>query len=307
MKRHFDIIGAPFNQLGFVTTQENTVDGLRRMDEMSWVGLTDWIKVRNDRWGADIIDQGDVVISDEVHSLISFGNKDEALRVYAHDLTIKVLASYKNNRVPITIGGDHSIAMGTIQAVLSHYQKGKNKKIAIVWVDAHADCNNTRDSNLHGKPLALLMNQYPHNGWSIPSGITLNPQDVFYVGVRDLMPCEHQLIQKLNMTSFDMMCIEQQGFHVVVRTLMEKLERAYDGIYLSFDYDVLDGSLFRACATPNVGGLTAREALYLVHSIASSDKFIGAEFVEYMPERDSSGVSKELMVKLVDAAWGFKS
>lgn len=307
MKRHFDIIGAPFNQLGFVTTQENTVDGLRRMDEMSWVGLTDWIKVRNDRWGADIIDQGDVVISDEVHSLISCGNKDEALRVYAHDLTIKVLASYKNNRLPITIGGDHSIAMGTIQAVLSHYQKGKNKKIAIVWVDAHADCNNTRDSNLHGKPLALLMNQYPHNGWSIPSDITLNPQDVFYVGVRDLMPCEHQFIQKLNMTSFDMMCIEQQGFHVVVRTLMEKLERVYDGIYLSFDYDVLDGSLFRACATPNVGGLTAREALYLVHSIASSDKFIGAEFVEYMPERDSSGVSKELMVKLVDAAWGFKS
>ncbi|UHJ63259.1 hypothetical protein [Vibrio furnissii] len=97
MKRHFDIIGAPSNQLGFVTTQENTVDGLRRMDEMSWVGLTDWIKVRNDRWGADIIDQGDVVISDEVHSLISFGNKDEALRVYAHDLTIKVLASYKRS------------------------------------------------------------------------------------------------------------------------------------------------------------------------------------------------------------------
>ncbi|MEH0390388.1 arginase family protein [Vibrio mimicus] len=307
MKRHFDIIGAPFNQLGFVTTQENTVDGLRRMDEMSWVGLTDWIQVRNDRWGADIIDQGDVEISDEVYSLISCGSKDEALRIYAHDLKRKVLESYSNNRIPITIGGDHSIAVGTVQAVLSHYQKDKGKKIAIVWVDAHADCNNTLDSNLHGKPLALLMNQYVHNGWSIPQEIALQPQDVFYVGVRDLMQCEHQLIKKLNMTNIDMMCIEQQGFNVVVRTLMEKLENEYDGIYLSFDYDALDGSLFRACATPNVGGLTARESLYLVHSIASSDKFIGAEFVEYMPERDANGVSKELMVKLIDAALGFKS
>lgn len=307
MKRHFDIIGAPFNQLGFVTTQENTVDGLRKTDQMSCIGLTDWMQIRNGRWDADIIDRGDVEVSDEINALIYSGNKDEVLRVYSHHLKTKVLESYTNNRLPITIGGDHSIAVGTIQAVLSHYQKEKGKKIAIVWVDAHADCNNTLDSNLHGKPLALLMNQYLHNGWSISCDIALNPQNVFYVAIRDLMQCEYQLINKLNMTSFDMMSIEQQGFNVIVQTLMDKLESEYDGIYLSFDYDALDGSIFRACATPNVGGLTARESLHLVYSIASSDKFIGAEFVEYMPERDKTGVSKELMVKLVDAVWGFKS
>ena len=307
MTSHFDIIGAPFNQLGFVTSQENTVDGLRRMNEISSVGLTDWIQIRNDRWGADIIDQGDVEVSDEVHDLISRGNKDEALRIYSSHLKEQVLGSYMNNRVPIIIGGDHSIAVGTIQAALSHYQKNRGKKIAIVWVDAHADCNNTLDSYLHGKPLALLMNQYAHNGWSVPYDVALKPQDVFYVGLRDLMLCEYELIERLKITNFDMMCIEQKGFNTVVGTLMERLESEYDGIYLSFDYDALDGSLFRACATPNVGGLTARESLYLVHSIASSDKFIGAEFVEYLPERDSSGASKELMIKLIDAVWGFKS
>jgi arginase len=76
---------------------------------------------------------------------------------------------------------------------------------------------------------------------------------------------------------------------------------------LSFDYDALDGSIYRACATPNVGGLSAREAIHLVYSVASSPKFVGADFVEYMPELDDNGVSKELMIKLIDAVWGFRS
>lgn len=69
---------------------------------------------------------------------------------------------------------------------------------------------------------------------------------------------------------------------------------------MSFDYDALDGSIFRACATPNVGALTAREALHLVHTISFSSKF-----VEYLPERDSNGVSEGLIVKVIDSVWGF--
>ncbi|MGF1688290.1 arginase family protein [Photobacterium japonica] len=307
MKKGFDIIGAPFNQLGCVTTEQNTVDGLRDMDERSWVGLTDWIQVRTQRWGSDIVDVGDVVVTSDVKNLIQNGHKDKALFNYANDVKSTLLASYQNNRIPITIGGDHSIAVGTLQATMEFYQKEKGKKVAVVWVDAHADINNSLDSNLHGKPLALLTNQYPHNDWNIPSDSAVNPKDIYYIGVRDVMRNEFDLINELNMTNYDMSFIEKHGFNAVVDVLMAKLEQDYDHIYLSFDYDALDGSIFRACATPNVGGLTAREALHLVHTLSSSPKFVGADFVEYMPELDNNGMSKEFMVKLIDAVWGFRS
>ncbi|KJG53502.1 arginase [Photobacterium kishitanii] len=305
MSKSFDIIGAPFNQLGFVTTKENTVNGIRRMDETSWIGLTDWIQVRNSRWHSDIVDTGDVPITLDVQELIDSDRKDAALQLYSSQLKSKLLETYHSGRIPITIGGDHSIAVGTLQATMEYYQRDKKEKVAIVWVDAHADINNSLDSNLHGKPLALLMNQYPYNDWDIPSDIAVNPEDVYYIGVRDLMRNEFDLINELNITNYDMPFIEKYGFNAVVEILMEKLEQDYDRVYLSFDYDALDGSIFRACATPNVGGLTAREALHLVHTISSSPKFVGADFVEYLPERDSNGVSKELMVKLIDSVWGF--
>lgn len=303
----FDIIGAPFNQLGCVTTDQNTVDGLRELDDKSWVGLTDWIQVRTQRWGADIVDLGDVIVTTDIKNALDSDHKDKALMDYADTLKNKVLESYHHGRIPITIGGDHSIAVGTLQATMAFYQQQQGKKVAIVWVDAHADINNSLDSNLHGKPLALLMNLYPYNEWNMPADITINADDIYYIGVRDLMRNEYDLINELNITNYDMAFIEKYGFNAVVQMLMEKLERDYDHIYLSFDYDALDGSIFRACATPNVGGLTAREALHLVDSISSSDKFVGADFVEYMPELDDSGVSKELMVKLIDAVWGFRS
>ncbi|SKC31049.1 Arginase [Photobacterium piscicola] len=307
MKKGFDIIGAPFNQLGCVTTDKNTVDGLREMDEGSWVGLTDWIQVRTQRWASDIIDIGDVAVTSDVKHFIDHGDKDNALLNYTNSLKSTLLKSYQNNRIPITIGGDHSIAVGTLQATMEFFQKGKGKKVAVVWVDAHADINNSLDSNLHGKPLALLMNQYPYNEWNMPADIAINPQDVYYIGIRDVMRNEFDLINELNITNYDMAFIEEHGFNNVIKSLMTTLEQDYDHIYLSFDYDALDGCIFRACATPNVGGLTAREALRLVYMLASSPKFIGADFVEYMPELDDNGISKELMVKLIDAVWGFRS
>lgn len=306
MTNKFDIIGAPFNQLSFVTTNKNTLDFLREMDKKTGVGLSDWIDVRNSRWQADIKDVGDVVVTDEIQALVDLGQKDAALHEYSQLLKLKLMQSFHAGRIPITIGGDHSIAVGSLQAVLQYYQQQRAKKVAVIWVDAHADCNASLDSNLHGKPLAILMNQYPHHGWSIPTEIEVSPENIFYIGVRDLMRNEYQLVKSLNITNYDMPFIEQHGFNGMVQTLLARLEQEFDHIYLSFDYDVLDGSIFRACATPNIGGLSAREALHLVHTLASSAKFIGAEFVEYMPELDQGGISKELMVKMIDAVWGFR-
>ncbi|EGU36482.1 arginase/agmatinase/formimionoglutamate hydrolase [Vibrio ichthyoenteri ATCC 700023] len=307
MPRAFDIIGAPFNQLGCYQTTDNTVDGLRRLSERSWTGLTEWIAVRNQRWGADINDCGDVQPTQKVFDLIAQEQKESALTDYCEALKTTVFESYQNQRVPITIGGDHSIAVATIQATLDYYQKRQGKRVAVIWVDAHADCNNSLASNLHSKPLALLMDQYPHNNWHVEPELVPDPSDVYYVAVRDLMPNEHQLMQRYDMVNFDMTIIESHGIDGVLKQLLEKVEQQYDCVYLSFDYDALDGSLFRACATPNVGGLSAREALHLVFGIAQHPKFVGADFVEYLPEKESEEMSKELMIKLIDAVWGFRT
>ncbi|MGF1729504.1 arginase family protein [Photobacterium kasasachensis] len=307
MGNKFDIIGAPFNKLGCFPTDENTVDELRSLDEHTWVGLSDWINVRTTRWSADITDTGDVEVCAQVQELIDTNNKEAALSLYCDQLKSKIVSSYKQGRIPITIGGDHSIAVGTVQATLDYYQKQRNEKVAIVWVDAHADCNNSLESNLHGKPLAMLMNQYPHNGWSVEHELILSPKNIYYVAVRDLMPNEYQLINELGITNYGMDKIDSLGFRAVLTQLVETLEQDFDRIYLSFDYDALDGSIFRACGTPNVGGLSAREALTLVHALATSPKFVGVDFVEYLPELDKEGISKELMVKLIDAVWGFRA
>lgn len=307
MPKSFDIIGAPFNQLGCYPTKDNTVDGLRRLDESNWIGLSDWVNVRNNRWNADIRDLGDVEPDSVVLQLTESNNKEKALSRYANALKEMVLNSYQNQRTPITLGGDHSIAIGTVQATLEYFQKQQGKRVAVIWIDAHADCNDSVASNLHGKPLAMLMNKYPHNNWAVDADIVLNPQDVYYVAVRDLMPNEDALIKQYSMVNFDMTSIETLGISNVLNQLIEIIDKNYDCVYVSFDYDALDGSLFRACGTPNVGGLSAREALHLVDGLASHPKFVGIDFVEYLPELDQQGISKELMIKLIDAVWGFRS
>ncbi|WP_260258383.1 arginase family protein [Vibrio intestinalis] len=305
MKRGFDLIGAPFNQLGILPTKQNTVDGLRRLNETSWIGLSDWLDVRTTRWQADIIDHGDINSDSKVQVLIDQGLKEQALAEYSRALHAKVLASYQAGRTPITIGGDHSIAVGTVQATLDYFQKAQGKRVAIIWVDAHADCNDSLASNLHGKPLALLMDQYAHNGWQVEPELVLNPTDVYYVGVRDLMLNEHELMNKHGMVNFDMNTVERIGIEGVLEQLVSIIDERYDAVYVSFDYDALDGTHFRACGTPNVGGLSAREALHLVYGLAQHEKFVGIDFVEYLPELDSEEISKELMIKLIDAVWGF--
>lgn len=303
--RGFDLIGAPFNLLGCYTTSANPIEQLRQSDETTWLGLEQWRTIRNTRWGAYISDKGDVLAEPSVLAAVEQNRKEMALHLYSEQLKASVRQSYLDGRIPITIGADHSIAVATVQATLEHFQKNQRKRVAVIWVDAHADCNNQAESNLHGKPVALLMDRYLHPDWRVTDGMKLSPHDIYYIAVRDLMPAEQQLMNELGMVSFSMDMIEEQGINQVTQSLLAHLAQNYDHIYLSFDYDALDGAIYRACATPNLAGLSAREALYLVRTIAAHEKFVGADFVEYLPELDSKGVSKELMIKLLDAVWGY--
>ncbi len=306
MKRAFDLVGAPFNQFGSVKTEKNTLEALRRLDEERWLGLSDWLEMRNERWDADIKDKGDVLPDDEAKFLVNHGEDLQGLTRYCEQLKTKVLESYRESRTPVVVGGDHAVTLGTMQATLEYFQKEKGEQVAVVWVDAHADCNTGR-GNLHGKPLALLMDKYAHDNWTVNADIRLSPQHIYYVGVRDLMLPEATLIKEEGIELFSPDVIDAMGFRSMLDTLSEQLENNYDRFFVSFDYDALDGACFRACATPNVGGLSSPEALTLVHDLAAHPKFVGIDFLEYLPEKDPEGISKEMMIKLIDAAWGYRT
>lgn len=300
----FDIIGAPFNRVGFVNTKNNSVEPIRVSDPGCWNGLTQWINIRNNKWGADIVDRGDIEVNPEIESLLDSQNNLLALKKYSQDIVKRVLESFKTGRKPLIIGGDHSIAIGTISGVLNFYKRTRGERVAIIWIDAHGDCNDSDESNLHGKPLAILMNKYSR--WSIDKDLELSPRDIFYIGVRDLMPNEKRIIEENSITTYSIDRVDELGINQVISSIKKEIEDRYDRVYISFDYDSLDGSIFRSCATPNIGGLTSREVLNIINIFSQMGKFVGMDICEYLPELDNDLVSKELIVKILDTVWGFR-
>ncbi|CAH0535236.1 Arginase [Vibrio stylophorae] len=303
--RQYHFYGAPFDHSGAAQSQICGVDFLRRSFADGEFGLTDWITIRNQRWQSQIQDCGNIRLSPQVHAALDANQTYAALAHYSYDLYQALIESYQQGAIPITFGGDHAIALATVQAALDHVQS-QNKRMAVVWIDAHADCNDSTKSNLHGKPASILMRLSAHQDWQGPRLTSLAPQDLILFAQRDLMLGEKALIDQHPITLMDMAWIDQQGFHHALQRLMDKLEQEYDYFYVTFDYDCLEGCYHRACATPNIGGLMPREAIHLVHQLAQHRKFIGIDFVEYLADRDPEEIEKGLMLKLIDAVFGFR-
>lgn len=302
MKR-FAIIGAPFNRLGHYNTKKNTINSIRISDKHRWNGLSEWIDIRNSRWNADIIDLGDVKVDNDINKLLKRNDNILALKKYSKKLKRQIVETITSERIPITIGGDHTISIGTISGVLDYYQNQKREKVAIIWIDAHADCNNSPGNNLHGKPLAILMNFYEQ--WENDNNEKLSPESLIYIGLRDLMPNESEIISKSSITNYSIEDIDDLGINNVIKSIENKL-MDFDRLYISFDYDSLDGSIYNHCATPNIGGLTSREVLHIINTLTQHEKFIGMDICEYLPQKDKKKVSKELIVKIIDTAFGFR-
>lgn len=301
--KSFAIIGAPFNRLGHYITKKNTVTPIRKSNKNRWNGLTEWINIRNQRWNADIVDLGDVKVDRTINKLLKRKKSLLALKQYSKRLKRKVLEVLHDNRIPITIGGDHSISIGTISAIIDFYQIQKSDKVCIIWIDAHADCNNSNSNNLHGKPLAILMNEYKE--WVLNSGECLSPDNLIYIGLRDLMPNELEIINRNSITNYSIKDIDEMGLNNIIKSIEDKMIN-YDKFYISFDYDSLDGSIYNHCATPNIGGLTSREVLNITNKLTQHSKFVGMDICEYLPEKDKKKISKELIVKIIDTTFGFR-
>ncbi len=209
---------------------------------------------------------------------------------------------------PLVLGGDHSVVLGSL-AGLSATAKKQGKKIGVLYVDAHGDFNTAETSptgNIHGECLAAsaglglseLTNLYFE-------GQKVEPENICFVGSRDLDPGEKLLMKQAGVTVFTMSDIDRQGFAQVVSKVVDFFKKV-DIIHVSFDMDVLDPMFAPGTGIPLPGGLTNREALLLMEEIAATGKVCSAEIVEVNPILDLRNQTAILAVSLAARLLGEK-
>jgi len=214
----------------------------------------------------------------------------------------------------LMLGGDHSIAVGSIAAVLS-----ARPDAAILWVDAHADLNPPRASgskNIHGMVLSFLMDidgcraDIPGFEWLDAEKVPrLDPTRLVYVGLRDVDWAEKQLIKSLGIRAFSMMDVDALGMATVVRSALDHLSlqgRRPRPLHLTFDIDSIDPLYAPSTGTRVSGGLTYREAYYLCEAAAASEQLVSMDIVEVNPAINSEqqGQTVSMAVGLCASAMG---
>jgi arginase len=225
------------------------------------------------------------------------------------DLGEAVQKSLQEGMLPLVLGGDHSIAVGSVSGVAAHYHKDK-KQIGCIWLDAHSDMNAPETSpsgNVHGMPLAAIL------GYGVPELQDLfdykpkiEAQNVVLVGVRDLDAHEKKFIKKMGVRTFTMREIDERGMREVMADALKFAMDDTDGIAVSLDMDFVDPSDAPGVGTPVRGGVTYREAHLAMEMIADSDSMVSMEIVEINPVIDEHNRTALLGVELVLSALGKK-
>lgn len=202
---------------------------------------------------------------------------------------------------PLVIGGDHSIALGTLAGIAANAKK-RNSRVGVLYVDAHGDFNTTETTpsgNIHGECLSASC------GYGLPEltnlyyeGRKIDPKNVCFVGSRDLDKEERKLMKEAGVTVFTMSDIDRTGFADIVKQIIVFFRSRVDQIHVSFDMDVLDPMFAPGTGIPLPGGLTSREALLLMEEMAATKMVKSAEIVEVNPILDVRNQTAILAVNL---------
>lgn len=208
---------------------------------------------------------------------------------------------------PLVIGGDHSIAMGTISGVASHYRE-KGKKIGLIWFDAHGDMNIpgvSPSGNIHGMPLAHILGKGDKDLKSIEGfSPKVQPENVALIGVRDIDAGERKIIRESGIHAYSMREIDERGMAEVVTEALRFVNDGTAGFHVSFDVDGCDPSVIPGSGTLVQGGVNYREAHLLMEYCADDGRLLSLEVVELNPFLDHKNVSAERTLELILSAMG---
>jgi arginase len=214
-----------------------------------------------------------------------------------------------NGEFPVIIGGDHSIAAGTVSGISSHFHE-KNQEIGLIWFDAHADMNTPETSpsgNVHGMPLAAILGRGNERLVNLENfAPKINPKYCAHVGARDLDLGEKTLIRGLGMRKqfFTMCDIDRRGMFACVEDAIEIASQAEGGFAVTFDVDVIDPRFAPGSGTLVRGGITYREAHLALELIAEKGGMKSFEIVEVNPMLDERNITVTLASELILSALG---
>ena len=217
------------------------------------------------------------------------------------------LASLDAGALPLVLGGDHSLAAGSVAATATH-ARNQRKRIGLIWVDAHGDMNTPATStsgNVHGMPLAALLGTEPSELSRIGEfGPKVAPSQTVLLGVRNLDPAEKEQVHNSGIHVFTMNDIDRKGLAVVAAAAIATASRDTAGIHLSFDLDACDPTIAPGVGTAVKGGLNYREAHMFMELVAESGKLLALDMVEVNPILDTRNMTAQLAAELTLSALG---
>lgn len=254
----------------------------------------------------DVADEGDIRLK-EVNSVenknLHLLNLEEVIHL-SEQLASKVNDVMNAKRMPVILGGDHSIAIGTLAGLSTHYEN-----LGVIWFDAHADLNTpdtTPSGNIHGMPLAVSLGlgdpRLTHIGGHTNK---IKKENVIIIGARSVDEGERALIKELGIKVYTMHEIDRLGMAEVMTQAIQYLkDRNVDGVHLSLDLDALDPLYTPGVGTPVSGGITYRES-HLAMEMLQEEGFVSSvEFVEVNPILDERNKTANVAVALIGSLFG---
>ncbi|CAH1117718.1 unnamed protein product [Phaedon cochleariae] len=294
------VLGVPFEEGQPKVGVANGPDAIRK------AGLIEQLTTIHEK--VDLKDYGNIKYEIMADLVDEIQQNIPNMKGYAHvascnqKLSKEVERIIRDGRVCLTLGGDHAIAVGTVDGHI----KAKNEDLCILWVDAHADLNTNRTSssgNVHGMPMALLASELadywpylPGMDWQKP---VISIRNVAYIGLRSVDSYERLVIDKLGITAFGMEDVENYGISTVVKMALDRIDpERKRSIHVSYDIDSLDSLEAPSTGTSVRGGLTLREGIQIMEMIHSTGRLGAMDLVEVNP---SIG-SEQDVKRTVDAA-----
>lgn len=265
------------------------------------------LKTKVEQQGYSVIDLGDmhVPIRESLPLQVHEAKYLSPIKVLCENLADATEAILNRQHIPLILGGDHSVAIGSISGVLRHFHK-KNETIGLIWIDAHADVNTPATSpsgNIHGMPLAVLIG-LGHSELTEISQAKLQAKNCVLIGIRNIDDEEKRILRESGIKYFSMRDIDEKGMFTVMREAIAHASDGTAGIHVSFDIDGIDPRYAPGVSTPVSGGLTLREAHLCLEMLSETQKIVSLDFVELNPFMDVGAQSANLIVDLLLSALG---
>jgi arginase len=257
--------------------------------------------------GLEVLDRGNIAgpVNPWLPPVDGYRHLSEvvAWNLAAHDAVYAELAL---GRLPILLGGDHCLGIGSISAVARHCREA-GRKLRVLWLDAHADFNTntlTPSGNIHGMPVACLCGHGPKElveiGGSVPA---INPKVLRQIGIRSVDAGEKRLVHEADLEVFDMRYIDEMGMRHTMELALATID-AHTHLHVSFDVDFLDPDIAPGVGTTVKGGPTYREAQLCMEMIADTGMLASLDVMELNPALDVRNRTAEVAVDLIESLFG---